>query len=78
MLTGYRLRIRRLREQFNLILAERNRIARELHDTLIQGFSGMTMEMQALAARLPAAENRRALEQIVADAGHRCAKPAAR
>jgi ligand-binding sensor domain-containing protein/signal transduction histidine kinase len=68
-LAGYRLRIRRLREQFELILAERIRIARELHDTLIQGFSGITMAMQALAARLPANEAQRALEQIVADAG---------
>jgi ligand-binding sensor domain-containing protein/signal transduction histidine kinase len=67
--TGYRLRIRRLREQFALILAERSRIARELHDTLLQGFSGITMAMQALAARLPASDERRTLEQIVADAG---------
>jgi signal transduction histidine kinase/ligand-binding sensor domain-containing protein len=67
--TGYRLRIRRLRDQFALILAERSRIARELHDTLIQGFSGITMAMQALAARLPPSGERRALEQIVADAG---------
>jgi signal transduction histidine kinase len=68
-LTGYRLRIRRLSEHFDLILAERSRIARELHDTLIQGFSGITMAMQALAARLPAPADQRALEQIVADAG---------
>jgi len=67
--TGYQLRIRRLREQFALILAERSRIARELHDTLLQGFSGVTMTMQALAARLPPSEERRTLEQIVADAG---------
>jgi len=67
--TAYHLRIRRLRDQFDLILAERSRIARELHDTLLQGFSGITMAMQALAARLPGAEDRRALEHIVADAG---------
>jgi len=66
---GYRLRIRRLRDQFALILAERSRIARELHDTLIQGFSGITMAMQALAARLPANGDRQTLEHIVADAG---------
>jgi signal transduction histidine kinase len=63
------LRIRRLRDQFALILAERSRIARELHDTLIQGFSGITMAMQALAARLPASGDRQTLEHIVADAG---------
>jgi signal transduction histidine kinase len=67
--TGYRLRIRRLRAQFNLILAERGRIARELHDTLIQGFAGITMAMQALAARLPSSGARATLEEIVADAG---------
>jgi ligand-binding sensor domain-containing protein/signal transduction histidine kinase len=67
--TGYRLRIRRLRDQFALILAERSRIARELHDTLIQGFSGITMAMQALAARLPAGGERESLKQIVTDAG---------
>jgi len=50
--TGYRLRIRQLRAKFDLILAERGRIARELHDTLIQGFAGITMSMQALASRV--------------------------
>jgi ligand-binding sensor domain-containing protein/two-component sensor histidine kinase len=67
--TGYRLRIRHLRAQFDLILAERGRIARELHDTLIQGFAGITMAMQALAARLPRSMTRETLEEIVGDAG---------
>jgi ligand-binding sensor domain-containing protein/signal transduction histidine kinase len=66
---GYKLRIRRLREQFGLILTERNRIARELHDTLIQGLSGITMEMQALAGRIKAPEERSTLEDIIQDAG---------
>ncbi len=65
----YQLRIRRLKEEFDLILAERGRIARELHDTLIQGFSGITMAMQALVWRLPSSEERKTLEDIVADAG---------
>jgi ligand-binding sensor domain-containing protein/signal transduction histidine kinase len=69
----YQLRIRqlkeRLRDQFNLILTERSRIARELHDTLIQGLSGITMEMQALAGRLRTPEERATLEDIVRDAG---------
>jgi signal transduction histidine kinase/ligand-binding sensor domain-containing protein len=66
---AYQLRIRRLREQFSLILSERNRIARELHDTLIQGLSGITMEMQALAARLRSPAERSTLEEIIQDAG---------
>jgi signal transduction histidine kinase len=66
----YQLRIRRLKERFDLILAERGRIARELHDTLIQGFSGITMAMQAMVSRLPSASaERRRLEDIVAEAG---------
>jgi signal transduction histidine kinase len=65
----YQLRIRRLRERYDLILAERSRIARELHDTLIQGFSGITMAMQALAGRLRSApRERETLDDIIRDA----------
>jgi len=65
---GYQLRIRRLRERYDLILAERSRIARELHDTLIQGFSGITMAMQALAGRLRTSQERETLDDIIRDA----------
>jgi signal transduction histidine kinase len=64
----YQSRIRRLRERYDLIVAERSRIARELHDTLIQGFSGITMAMQALAARLRSTEERSRLQDIIQDA----------
>jgi ligand-binding sensor domain-containing protein/signal transduction histidine kinase len=64
----YQLRIRHLRERYDLILAERSRIARELHDTLIQGFSGITMAMQALAGRLRSSQERETLEDIIRDA----------
>ena len=67
---GIRLRIRRIKSQMAAILAERSRIARELHDTLIQGFSGVTMEMQALTARLPEAAPRGVLQEIIRDAGN--------
>jgi signal transduction histidine kinase len=65
----YRRRLRRLRAQFAIVLAERSRIARELHDTLIQGFAGITMELQALAGRLPLSHDRSNLEDIIRDAG---------
>ena len=65
---SYRIHLRRLRLKYDLIVAERSRIARELHDTLIQGFSGVTMAMQALAARLIREENRAALQEIIDDA----------
>jgi signal transduction histidine kinase/ligand-binding sensor domain-containing protein len=66
---AYRTRIEGIRRQFEMILGERSRIARELHDTLIQGFSGVTMQMQALAGRLTAQE-RKALEEIIRDAAY--------
>ena len=65
----YRLRVQQLRDQFVLILAERNRIARELHDTLIQGFSGITMQLHAFTNRLRASEDQQALGEIIRDAG---------
>jgi ligand-binding sensor domain-containing protein/signal transduction histidine kinase len=66
---AYGFRIQHIERQFGAILAERSRIARELHDTLLQGFSGVTMEMQALAARLPDAP-REALREIIHDAAN--------
>ncbi len=68
--TAYRRRNRRWREELALIVGERNRIARELHDTLIQGFSGITMQMQALAGRVRSREERATLEDIIVDASH--------
>lgn len=72
---GYRLRIRRLRRAFGLVLAERSRIARELHDTLLQGLSGITMQLQALWTKLPASAEKRLLGDIIKDAG-RCSREA--
>jgi signal transduction histidine kinase/ligand-binding sensor domain-containing protein len=66
---SYRFRVQQLREQFVLVLAERSRIARELHDTLIQGFSGITMQMHAFTNRLTAKEDQQALGEIIRDAG---------
>src|SRR5205814_10471677 len=47
----YRLRVKRLEGQFGAILAERTRIAREIHDTLAQGFAGISVQLE-LVARL--------------------------
>ena len=74
---GYRARIRRLRETFDVVLSERNRIARELHDTLLQGLSGITMQLQALWTKLPYSRERETLAEIITDAG-RCSKEARR
>lgn len=65
---SYQLHIRRLRERYDLIVSERSRIARELHDTLIQGFSGITMALQALTTRVQTPAERDTLKDIIADA----------
>ena len=61
-------RIQGLEAEFDQVLAERNRIARELHDTLLQGFSGITLQMQALSARLSAAPEKHELEDMICEA----------
>ncbi len=43
----YRLRLNHLSAQFNVRTEERMRIARELHDTLLQSFQGLMLRFQA-------------------------------
>jgi len=64
-----RLRVLQVRTRLNAALAERTRIARDLHDTLIQGFSGVTMQMQAIARQLRDPVEQRALQEVINDAG---------
>ena len=47
----YHLRVKRLEGQFAAVLGERTRIAREIHDTLAQGFAGISVQLE-LVARL--------------------------
>jgi signal transduction histidine kinase len=44
---------REMRVRFEERLAERRRIARELHDTLLQGFLSASLQLHAAADRLP-------------------------
>ena len=76
-LLAYRARGRHLQHSFDLVLGERNRIARELHDTLLQGISGVTMQLQALWRRMPSSREKSLLGEIIADAGE-CSKEARR
>ncbi len=64
----YRVRMEHLRRRFDLVIAERSRIARELHDTLLQGLSGVTMQLQALWMRMPHSRDRQFLSAIIEDA----------
>lgn len=69
---AYSLRLRelakRIQSRLEERLAERERIARELHDTLLQGFQALTLQFQAVADQMPPADSTRvvleaALEQ---------------
>jgi signal transduction histidine kinase len=66
----YRINIRRAQERMRERLeerhSERERIARELHDTLLQGVNGLILRFQAAADSLPAGDPARAsLEQTL-------------
>lgn len=68
---AYQLRVRHLAHQFNMRLeervSERTRIARDLHDTLLQRFQAILPHLQAAIYQLPesAANSRKTLEETV-------------
>jgi signal transduction histidine kinase/streptogramin lyase len=75
LITGiYLLRLRRmagqLQSRFEERLAERTRIARELHDTLLQSFHGLIFRFQAAVNLLPArpTDAKQTLESALDDA----------
>ena len=64
---GYRLRVRalqaRLRMRLEVRHREREHIARDLHDTLLQGFQGLLLGLDASVRRVSDAELRRRMER---------------
>ena len=48
----WRLRVRSLRRQYLAAFTERSRVARELHDTLLQGMSAVGLQLRGLRRRL--------------------------
>ena len=51
---AWRLRERQVRRGFTLVLAERTRVAREIHDTVIQNMVGVALQFDSLASELQA------------------------
>jgi signal transduction histidine kinase/ligand-binding sensor domain-containing protein len=69
----YQLRLRQvtraIRRQFQIRALERTRIARDLHDTLLQGVQGLMLRFQTVADQLPAdPAGHSALEKALAQA----------
>jgi ligand-binding sensor domain-containing protein/signal transduction histidine kinase len=50
ILAGYQSRIRSLHLRFKAVLAERNRLAREMHDTVIQGCTSISALLEAISS----------------------------
>jgi ligand-binding sensor domain-containing protein/signal transduction histidine kinase len=48
---AYRLRLRKVRARFAAVLEERGRLAREMHDTVIQGCTGVSTLLEAIATQ---------------------------
>jgi ligand-binding sensor domain-containing protein/signal transduction histidine kinase len=49
----FRLRVRGIEAQFGAVLAERTRIAREIHDNLAQEMSGISVQLEVVARTMP-------------------------
>jgi signal transduction histidine kinase/ligand-binding sensor domain-containing protein len=50
-LLAYTARLRKVRSRFAAVLEERGRLAREMHDTVIQGCTGVSMLLEAIATQ---------------------------
>jgi signal transduction histidine kinase len=65
----YQLRLRQVAQQFNMRLeervSERTRIARDLHDTLLQSFQGVLLRFQAAINLLPPGEAKQRFEGAI-------------
>ncbi len=60
----YLLRLRSLRRRFDAVLAERNRMAREIHDTLTQDFVSTSLQLDLIAQQLRRGDTHHALDQV--------------
>jgi signal transduction histidine kinase/ligand-binding sensor domain-containing protein len=66
---AYQFRVHQLQQQFSRTLearvAERTRIARDIHDTLLQSFHGILLHLQILSNELPGDTPKERLESVI-------------
>ena len=66
---AYQFRVRRLHHEFDMTLearvGERTRIARELHDTLLQSFHGILLHLQTVSNELPGGPSKQKLDGAI-------------
>jgi signal transduction histidine kinase len=72
----HRLRVRRLVTRFQLVAQERTRVTRELHDSLLQGFSGVVLQLEAVARQFESnpGTSKQRLERAIHQADHSLAE----
>lgn len=59
----YRIRVHYVEAKYQAVMAERGRIAREIHDTLAQGYVGISVQLEIASRLLPTSQTA-ALEQL--------------
>jgi signal transduction histidine kinase/ligand-binding sensor domain-containing protein len=66
------LRMRALRQRYALVFAERARVSREIHDTLLQSLAALGVEIEAIATQLDVSQNsaRDELRRLRRQVGH--------
>lgn len=62
---AWRLRIRQVRQQFSLLLGERARLSREIHDTVLQGLFGLALQCDVIAGELESTPVAAARERLL-------------
>ena len=62
----YWLRERKLKQQFAAVLSERNRIAREIHDTLAQDLAGVSVQLELVSSLMEKHQEEAAATQLEA------------
>jgi signal transduction histidine kinase len=63
LIAGWQWRLRGVRRQFALVFAERARLSREIHDTLLQSLVGVALELDVMSKR-PGAATATPIEQL--------------